>query len=268
MKTFNPDQQFSVERCWMICRQFWTLNRKKWMKGFASVIGLLFVMWFVILYLSDGNTDNLPVLQIIMVTGFFLYVIGGLLVTSSIYEDFSSPNTAFRLMTLPATNLEKLLAGWVSSFFIFSGVVIASLLLVTGLIALVTPLILEAGSIGSSMSVWLETVGEFTVESLGRYVVYNSIFLLGAIYFRKNHFSSTLLYIIAFYIIMGLISMAISSVLGFERFGEWVALGQTYLDPFEEVSLVFKILSFLFWTGFVLLFLYFSYVRLENKQVA
>ncbi len=113
-------------------------------------------------------------------------LVAGALFTAGIFAQYGAPKQATVALTLPASQLEKYLVGWVYSFLIFSVVYIATFYLVDWIVV--------------GLDDWYGRPKELLSLFSGEHKVYEAFFyyaalhagaLWGAIYFEKNHFIKT-----------------------------------------------------------------------------
>ncbi len=143
----------------------------------AGGIGL--VLGFVV-YISvlDTNTQELM---------FSLgLLVAGALFTAGIFAQYGAPKQATVALTLPASQLEKYLVGWVYSFLIFSVVYTAVFYLVDWILVGVDDWY------GRPKELFSLFGGEHKVyEVFFYYAALHAGALWGAIFFEKNHFIKT-----------------------------------------------------------------------------
>lgn len=251
MNRLNPTNTFSLARFTHLCKRAFILNQRQWIIGLLASTGIVVVIWMVptlmILNESGGNR-----FEYLIPTALMIFTLWGLLLTSDIFQELSSPSTAFQSLTVPATSAEKFLSAWFLTTFVFLFVTITTIYL----IALLSSLILwiSEGSF-SGFNIY-NPFDETTVSFVLNYLFLNSLFLFGAIYFRKNNFLKT---IVAF------IAMMISILILWTIVG-WVYVVLLGLDQFsfEYMTTIFGPLFRCVITTTVLLL---SYVSLKRQQV-
>lgn len=252
----ETEKQFSMERFQLVLKRTIALNLRTWVIGFLSVVGFLLVM--VLLPLMTGmSQETITGFTAVRGTAIFLYTVGGLILTSLLFNEVHTPNSAFQFLTLPATTLEKLVSAWFSGTVIYTVAAIASIVALSAIIETIQ---------GLYTGLWspfnlFNPASSDVLDSILQFFFYQSIFLLGAVYFRKNNFFKTLLVIIAislgFFFFMS-ISMLIFGLSKNQEFFINIQMGSqpwvTYLS---------------FTIGFILtlFFIWLSYLQLKNKQV-
>lgn len=257
MSASNTDSQFSMERFRLVMKRTIVLNQRTWLIGFLSITGFLLGVAILPLISNMFNVSR-PGFAAVRELALFFYMIGGLVLTSMIFNEVHSPTKAFQFLTLPATTFEKLSAAWFTGTVIYTAITMASIVVLSVLIE-----IIKGIYTGDWASLFI--FNPFTSEILGTtllFFFYQSIFLLGAVYFQKNNFLKTLLVIIGFS--LGLffflsISMLIFGLAQNEEFFVNIQFGsQPWLGLVKYAA----------GTGLTLFFIWLSYLQLKKKQVA
>ena len=213
MKTLAPVNGFSFSRFIQLCRRTFALNQRTWLIGFAAVAGFIITIWALPVLLSQSSR-NIAHFRDLLPTAFFFYTLGGLLLTSAIFNELHTPATAFRPLTLPATSLEKFISAWIISMPIFTIASILALFILSLLIETIS-----ATMIGTYAN--FELFNPLSAESIDiflRYFFLNSLFLLGAVYFKKNNFLKTALTLVIIFIT--LITVSTFAMFLFIGYGE------------------------------------------------
>ncbi len=222
MNRLNPTNTFSIARFNHLCKRTFVLNQHQWIIGLLASIGIILVIWMVpALYIL--NESGVSRFESLLPTALIIFTLWGLLLTSDIFQDLNTPSTAFQSLTLPATSTEKFISAWFLTMPIFLLVTIASIFLISLLSSLIL-LIFEGSFSGFNLyNPFDATTWEFALN----YLFLNSLFLLGAIYFRKNNFLKT---------IAAFIALMISLIFIWTIFG-WVYL---FLFELEQFSFQFS----------------------------
>mgnify|MGYP005848018745 CR=1 FL=1 len=250
MKTIASDNSFSFQRFLLLIKRTAVLNQKSWLIGIASAFGLLIIIWFapVLTILPAWHEYRI---QNLLTPAIFFYTAGGLVITSSLFDELHSPATAFLNLTLPATAFEKLFSAWLISAVLFTVITLSGYFLLHLAIQLAS-----MAFVPSFPQIQLFNPFEPEIlEDIFTYVFYNSLFLLGAVYFKKLNFIKTLLALILFFFILGIIS----GILTFYQPDNTLIVSLSVLTP----AIAYSIL-----TAIIVLMLFFSYIRLKNRQVA
>lgn len=210
---------FNINRLKLLVLRDFGINYKTMLIATAAVGGFLMFIGTLTIIFGEKSMNQQNILGMVMPT----LIIMGLISTSMVFSELHSPHKGYIYLTLPASAFEKLIAAWlVSSVFyvIFSMALLLFLNVYYILIALLF----------SSQSV--ELVNIFSPEvlkPLGVYMVVQSGFLLGAIYFRKVNFLKTIL---AFFVLNVLIAIYVG-VLGKILFGHFGINSNDFNKTFE-----------------------------------
>lgn len=233
----NTKKHFDIERFWLLLKLEFYKSKKGILLTFGSIFGLLLVGQIVSIIFNSGNssTDHS--------NGYaFILFVGGFILSSLSFTDLSNGLRRYNYLTLPVSNLEKILSVW--------------LLTSIGWIA--------AFSISYMMFIWLangivlmffkqvafESFDLFSAtvfESIKTYLVLQSIFLVGAAHFKGYVIPKILLTLLVFGLICGVVGyFLLANLLPFES--------ECFTDNFDYTQLsVYKIWELLIWcTNWVL----------------
>ncbi|MDZ7721198.1 MAG: hypothetical protein U5K72_20415 [Balneolaceae bacterium] len=255
MSTIN--NQFSISRFQLVLKRYVALNQRTWLIGFLCIAGFLLAI-AVLPTISTMFSVDRPGFIAIRGLTLSLYTLGGLILTSMIFNEVHSPTKAFQFLTLPSTTSEKLFAAW------FAGSVVYTVVSMVAIVAL--SLLIETIK-GVNTGHWtpFNLFNPFSADVLSmvlRFFFYQSIFLLGAVYFKKNTFIKTLLVIIVF--VLGTIFILNIGMLIFGLSQNQDLSINIQLDAQQWITPIKYILGI----GFTLFFIWLSYLQLKNKQVA
>jgi hypothetical protein len=258
----HPDRSisFSIVRFMAVLNRFFVFNQKNWVIGLLGAAGLVFSMWMLPVLFLDGPVERIG-FRMIEGTAMFFYVAGGLVLTSRIFFELHSSNTSFQFLTLPASTFEKFSAAWLISSVGYTAVAVAVIFLLSILIESISAL---------KSGIWdnFRLFNPFETDNRHRfasYMFYHSVFLLGAIYFRKNNFLKTLLVIITFFIGLFFIIAIAGLILSFMMFTESFSFEYQLI---ETAAIWQSFLTYLIGIFLIALFLLSGYLQLKNKQVA
>lgn len=246
-----------MERFRLVLKRTIVLNQRTWAIGFLSVGGFLLVV-AILPFISNMFNVARPGFAAVREAAIFFYLLGGLVLTSMIFNEIHTPTKAFQFLTLPSTTFEKLTAAWFTGTMIYTLATMASIFVLSVIIETIK---------GINTGVWSSffVFNPFTWEILDTillFLFYQSIYLLGAVYFQKNNFLKTLLVIIV--VSLGLIFFL---NIGLLIFG--LAQNEEFFINIQFGSLAwFVYAKYAIGTVLTLLFIWFSYLQLKNKQVA
>ena len=256
MNHLKPTNSFSFPRLVQVIKRTYTLNKRTWGTGVLVILGALLLFWFFPLILGRQPWHQFISGNLIQPALFF-YTAGGLFLTSAVFYELHSPDTAFLTLTLPATSLEKMAGAWLITSVLYT--------VVSVVLYLVLVLILHGFSllfIGSEVPFSLYQLSNSEVgQTLVSYFGYQSVFLLGAVVFRKNNFLKTLLGIIVFLAGLFMIGGLLFLIIGGSTLEGSYSIQLSSNDLFTTLYPIFNVLI-------VLVILTISYIRLKNKQVA
>lgn len=231
------------------------MNMLPWIIGIAAAAGALLTMNILGVITSAGSFN----LQTFTGFGFVIIFIGGYIFTSRIFNELQSPVKSHFFLTLPARAEEKLISAWLISslFFITISYLLLSLIsfIISGLLVLI-------------FDGTLQVFNPFSIEALkiaAIYLITQTIFLLGSIYFKKNNFLKTILAVFTVFAILftwGMIMVLI--VIKPFQFAQHSGNFEGSLIDAEYVN---TIASYMFWYVTGPLFLIVSYFRLKERQV-
>ncbi len=201
-----------------------------------------------------------------------ILILGGFIVTSRVFIDMHSSKTIHDWMMLPASLLEKHLSRLLASTILW----ILGALVGYSIISLVSEglngLIFGRGHLlfnPFAIEIW---------KTIPYYLVTQSIFFLGAAYFRKNHLIKTVLILALFALVLALVIALLGRVVFWDYFSgffipkESMRIGTTggpaqgaQIESFLQVMSVIG--KTLYW-GILAPFCWFlSYLRIREQEV-
>lgn len=241
---FNPQRQYLF-----VQRQI-SFFQDRWVIAGAAVFGLLLIF-------SLGMAIINPI-ELYGLLGFHsaVFFFGGLILTSQIFSELHSSHQSYSLLTLPASTLEKLLGSWLITSPIYT-IAFWAISFFTYCLSF----LIAGESIALSHFFSEELWG-----SIGSYLVFQTIFLWGACYFRKNNFLKTALALIGLAIALGLFTVTLGYFLlnhhgltfTTEDHGELTMVTNTFLKP--TIEFLFRVVL-----GPYMLLM--SYFTLKERQV-
>jgi hypothetical protein len=112
---------FNAKRFALLFIKHTAEHYKTYLMALAVLIGVMVLGGSFLVYLIPGAIDK-QVQGVLYVPILFL---AGTIFTSTVFADFGDPKKAIASLTLPASNFEKFLVGWLFSyvlfFFVFTG---------------------------------------------------------------------------------------------------------------------------------------------------
>lgn len=181
-----------------------------------------------------------------------LLYIGGFMVTSNAFSEMHSTQKAFQYLTLPCSNLERFLSKWLLTTIIYA----LALLII---FYLLSELSFFANAIFFHNMVSVFVLSHFVLwVDIGKYIILQSLFLLGAAYFKKSSITKTALLIGCFLIFLAMLLFLFSWV---------VCPGCTHIALFDLVSQSLNGLSFIFWVVMAPFCWWMTYVRISECEI-
>ncbi|HSV89068.1 MAG TPA: hypothetical protein VLH61_10540 [Bacteroidales bacterium] len=249
--------KFSFYRIWLLIKRNATMNMKTWIIGIGALNGLVIIVSLLQPH-DAGVTQQINEIAY----AWLIYIfIGGYIITSKTYNELHTPASGQFFLTLPATNGEKLLAHWFLTSVLF--LLVANIALFTGLFF---SSMLAAIIYGSQIDLF-NPFSTANIRLMGFYMVSQSPFLLGAIYFRKNNFLKTLLCVFA---VVMLISI-------WTAFTVWLFFDVTdftmFIDTVNQgfdglnINLLPTAAKVIYWGVVTPFFLTVSYFALKEREI-
>lgn len=247
---------FSFDRFLQVTFRTLQINKRTYALGFGGFFVGLYGLW-ILAELFVSGTAEAQTSMMILGFGIFVYQIAGYVLTASAFSELQSPDSASQMLTLPATTSEKLSSAWGVSFVLYSALAFSTLFVLGFLMWATADLFF-----GESVSFAMDALTP--VQNLLTYLLFNSVFLLGAIYFRGNNFLKTAFSILLFFLFMGIQIIILMNVIGPDSVQSYTIHPPMFLQNIEYAQLLFQAIYTLPLTA---IFLTFSYFRLKNRQV-
>lgn len=237
------------------------LNRETNIRKKGYITGTLVVaaLFFIIMLISAKSSFTLSYSETIKVFYFVLFI-GGMIFTSRIFSELHEPQTSYQFLSLPASNLEKLIAQWFISSIGY---------ILTVLIILLVSATL-GGMLGAALFrpdfVWIDLAELKIGEMLLPYFTLHAIFFLGAITFRKRNFLKTA---IAIFIVSMFLALTVLAI-GYLTIGDNIYALDDASASFKfmaEKDQVLRILDMQLDYLIAPFFLVVSYFKLKERQV-
>lgn len=185
-------------------------------------------------------------------TYFVILYVGGFIITSFAFNDLHDRRKAHLFLMLPCTNLEKFLSKWLLTTL---GYAMGLLLLccIFSLLSMVINFLLL-----KSVVPFFDILQSGLWIGIGKYIILQSIVLLGAIIFKKYVLIKTALFI-------GCLLLLISI---FSIMAAWVFCHDCVFSGLSSVmQMIFKGGHFLFWIVLAPFCWYITYLRLTESEL-
>jgi hypothetical protein len=237
--------QFNTNRMFNFIRRQSVLNSGPLMISAGAVFGVLFVISLLVAHFAP---ESIPGLTRLYLYSLFLC---GLVFTSKIFAELHNPLKSYAYVTLPVSTSEKILGSWLLSSPVFSILffLLSSCLYLIACIA------------GNRMDFYFRIFDLTALKAIATFMVVQSFFFLGAVYFRKNNFMKTLFTLF-------LIVIVISICCSFLMWTLWSRQRPTeFHTSIDLTESPWGLISCTFWSILGPLMILISYYKLKEKQV-
>ena len=252
METSNT---FSIKRVVLLMQRHLFYNLKTYLLSFAAVGSMI----FIISLLSTFASDNLFSEDLFVTLGLVFLFIGGILLTSNIFKEISSKHRGWLYMMLPANPSEKVLSYWLLTTIGYAIIATLTMVLLSIIISIFSTLIFQ-----TAFYVFNPFFADY-FEILAHYCIAQSLFFFGAIYFQKNNFLKTILSVIIFNHIVGIIAVVIIySLFGLTSFKPSEL---PFADDYFFTVLVPNVAKVIYYGFMVPFFLTVSYFKFKEREV-
>ncbi len=254
MKT---EQIFSFRRLYLLLRRQILSNSRNWLIAFGGMAGMLLVISVMIAYF---NPVGLVALLPLYFTGLF---VGGYIFTSNVFGEMQQPQRSHQYLTLPVSSTERLVAAWILSAIVFPFLAWVAMEVIGWMGNVIMQIIADQSPFKTTV-----TSGSWTAIKV--YMVTQSVFLLGAAYFRKHNFIKTILALFVFSVIVQAV-MGLSAWLIFNPFDQTggVTLGPGDVPHMETffMETVPRMAKITFWYLTAPFFLLVAWFRIKEREV-
>lgn len=240
MNTIVEKNSFIKQTALLINRQI-ALKKRMIYGGLAVIIGFLLI---TILLISLSTPENQLYGPLTFSIASILVTYGGYAFSSTMFNELNLSGAATQFLTLPASALEKLTAAWFISFVGYTAVGAVSIFL----LSLIVDINLSAVPVMSSM------------PSLYAYIITQSIFLFGAVYFKANNFLATVVAMMVVVLGFSLIYILLKSFI--PNIATIFDSVTVYLSELKQWgNILLTIVVSLIFSGL-------TYLRLKTRQIA
>ncbi|MFT3825049.1 MAG: hypothetical protein QM731_14090 [Chitinophagaceae bacterium] len=284
------NQVFSFNRWLLLVNKHWSENRKRYLLSLGGVAALL-IIWFGFSIIINNHRPMHEDLQAL--TYFVGLVLVGCFFASMMFSDLSSKSKGIEFLILPSSLMEKLACMIFYSVFLFF---ICYTLVFYGvdiiMVKLSNSLARGAWEKGELLArereLYIEKIANvfvFNSEDLDKvnvnyyvilaFIVVQSAFLMGSVYFPKYSFLKTLISLLVIIVVMVIIMAKVAKYVIPERVGFYEGL--TSLRLYNEDYTAIKVARLPEWISDSLLFLIkyafapvfwlITYFRLKEKQI-
>jgi len=240
---------FNIKRLSNFIQRQVALNLPPMLIAVGAFFGTLLIGSLFIAYFEPGEVRELKAFYLV---AFFM---GGYVFTSQIFSELHSPQKSYFYFTLPVSTTEKLAGSWLLSSPVYVLVFSVIIFIVAFMASIV------AGDFGFIPDLF----DRHYFTSMGVFMVTQTIFFLGASYFRKHNFLKTMFALFLIQIVIG----AYGGLLGWTLFG---GEGSLQSDDFSGGFKTFvetvipRIAHIFFWYLLAPFMLVVSYFSLKERQ--
>ncbi len=251
----------NFNRIFYLIRNEIASNYKKIFTVFGAVAGILFLNSISRFYKPSANTSG----------GWFgiILIIGGLIYTSNIFKDLHHPQKGIHYLMQPASITEKFLAKLLMVSAGYSLTVIVFMFLFSAMMSGLSLIFFGYGQ--TLFNPFTNDVGWMILN----YIIIQSVFLLGSVYFKRSAFFKTILAIFIFIILIGLTGIFFIRIVYHDFFGKFITGGNMSLN-FPEITGYFNdiilkylpgIVKILYWFVMAPFFWIVTFFRLKETEV-
>ena len=250
------NQFFDVNRFKLLVARQLTVNFNTMLIAAGAITGFLIVVSSLTVLTGGGGMSSEAFLGLVM--PFFF--IGGYLLTSVSFSELNTPHKGYLYLMLPSTAFEKLMSAWVISSVMY---VVSGALIIWGINLL---LVVLSSIVGSQSVEILNLFSPEVLKPLGVYLVTQSVFFLGAIWFRKVHFLKTLLSMFGV-LMMVMFFTGIMTMIFFFSADKGFSFNSNNSFNLSGYPFVSELMKYLFWICLAPFFITVAYFRLKEREV-
>jgi hypothetical protein len=171
---------FNVKRFGRLFLKHGTEHYKAYLMSLLVLVGVMMLGGCFLVYMIEAPMDT--ALQTVMFGS--IYFLAGTMFTSTIFADFGDQKKAVSSLTLPASNFEKFLVGWLFSLVLFS-------LVYTATFYLILLILINLQHIPNAPHRIIDVLAGQYVMIFVIFALLHAITIFGAIFFKKLHFIKT-----------------------------------------------------------------------------
>lgn len=176
------NNHFNLSRFGLLFRKHTIEHYRTYLMALGVLLGAMFVTMGTINYLASRPLEATE--QIIFF--FFFFIGAGMVFSSTVFAQLGDKKKSIAFLTLPVSQLEKYLVGWLYSFPIYLLLYVPSFYLVLYLLLSIDPRV-----VGEPQLLNVLTAEPSLQLLIIFYALFNALMLTGSVYFNKNHFIKT-----------------------------------------------------------------------------
>jgi len=240
---------FDISRTIKLFKRQLFLNKSNFLISYLGILAAYFII-------SVGIASKNPIpYQAEFVLFYIIYFILGYILTSRSFQELTDQRNGYQYLILPVSNFERLFVSWFISSVLYTIIIFISFI----------PVMIIANYIASFIGLydftWFPFKNFHFLNLVGIYLVTQTIFLTGSLFFRKNAFFKTILSIIIIYIANAMIVYFIFYIFNIRVTGEKFFIIN---DNFNLLENTYKIIFWYFLAPFMLIV---SFFRLKEIEI-
>lgn len=251
------------DRTTMLMRNDVRINLRGLLTAIGAVVGAFLVFDLIGLafgQVPEGRDGTFAV----------ILVIGGYIITSTSFADLHDAKKATHYLTLPGSTIEKYLGRLVLTTVGWSIATIVFYMTATALSAAI-----GLAVFGRAGEVFLP-VTRTSWEAIGSYIVTQSVFFFGAVYFKKHHFLKTVLSTVVIAFVFALVAMVVMRIVFIGEFAGLLpteaelerVFGDTVTLAVRRFAEVMEVIGkIVYWAVVPLYFWILGYRRMRETEV-
>lgn len=254
---------FNINRLGMLLKRFFLENRQRELT-FWGLATLAFIYMHLSYPIVNSDKTSIEVI---------LIFISGFIFAARMFKIFNYTPGGMHYLLIPATHLEKLITAILLSTVYFIAMIVITHVIGTTLGTIMgnlysgtnNPICFELIHPTSEYS-WYKQMEMTPFNTIFLFAAFQSLFLLGSIYFKGNAFvKTTLAIIVAVFLLFHIHSILVEMIIKtsgytYQSHIKYMAL---QFDMFSEKNISFTIIKY----AFIPFFWIVSYFRLTEKQV-
>ncbi len=179
------EKRFDIKRMFNFIKRQSLLNANATIIGALATVGAMFLVSELVGYFSPQGVTKLKAVY------FGTLYVYGLIRTSHVFSELHNPQKGYAYLTLPVSTAEKLWGSWILSAPVFT-LLFSIICIVLYFLACLT---------GGRMDAFHKIFDADNARGVGFFLIIQSVFFLGAVYFKKNNFMKTVAVLIVFWLI-------------------------------------------------------------------
>jgi hypothetical protein len=192
--TMNLSNYFEPSRFWLLLKMELFRSRKGFLLTFGVTFGLLFTG-----FVLENIFGTAKVYDSHRTSYAFFLLIGGFILSSLAFNDLSNPLRRSNYLTLPASTYEKFISMWLLTC-------ICWIILFTLTFIIYALIANSAGHLFFRRMTFLsfEPLARIPIQTIRYYIIFQTVFLVGAVHFRGYVFPKTIFALMLFAMACGI----------------------------------------------------------------